>query len=59
MPVKMSRSEAFKVLEMEEGATEDEIKRKYKQLALKWFTSPATFFFHFYSPRLANLLFSF
>ena len=37
MPVfKMSSSEAFKVLEMEEGGNEDEIKRKYKQLALKW-----------------------
>ena len=48
MPVlKMSSSEAFKVLEMEEGANEDEIKRKYKQLALKWCLCPANLFFSF------------
>ena len=46
MPVlKISTSETFKVLEMEKGANDDEIKRKYKQLALKWCTSH----FHFLS----------
>jgi hypothetical protein len=34
--MKIKREEAFSVLELQEGASEDEIKRSFKKLALKW-----------------------
>lgn len=35
--MKIKRDEAYNILELTEGATEEEIKRQFKRLALKWF----------------------
>lgn len=34
--VKISRQESFEALELQESATEDEVRKAYKRLALKW-----------------------
>jgi hypothetical protein len=36
--MKMTSAQAVIVLEVEEGATADEIKQAYKKRALKWYT---------------------